>query len=64
MTSFSTKTQIINQPLSKPSNPTVTPQILPRPQIPPNTHTENFAELEEQFANDFFPTTYTISFIF
>ena len=54
MTSFSTKTQIKNQPQNKPSIPTVASKILPRPQIPPNAPTESFDELEEQFANYFF----------
>ena len=64
MTSFSTKTQIINQLLTKPSNPAVTSQVLPRPQIPPNTHTESFAELEEQLANYFFQLVILYPFSF
>ena len=64
MTSFPTKTQVINQPLTKRSNPAVSPQILPRPQIPPNTPAENFTELEEQFADYFFQLVILYHFSF
>ena len=64
MASFSTKTQIINQLLNKPFIPAVTPQTLPRPQIPPNTPTENFAELEKQVAKYFFQLVLLYPFSF
>ena len=64
MNSFSKKNQLIHQSLNTPSIPAVAPPILPRPQILPNVHIKNPAELEENFKNYFFHlvTLYPFSF--